>query len=229
MPESLEFEALSLSLKVALLSTLCSLPFAIAAAWLLARVRFRGKLLFDALLHAPLALPPIAVGYFLLLSFGTRAPFGHWLKETLHIQLVFTTAGAIVAASVMSFPLFVRAIRLSIDNVDKGLEVAARTLGATPGDIFWSITLPLVLPGILSGALMAFVRGLGEFGATIVFASNIAGETRTLPLAIYTATQTPGGEALALRLAALSMMLAVAALLLMRPMEHRLQRWLGLG
>lgn len=224
---SLELEALSLSLQVALLSTLGSLPLAIGAGWLLSRTRFPGRLLLDAVVHAPLVLPPVVIGYLLLLALGTRTPVGHWLKEALGVQFVFTTAGAVLAAGVMSFPLFVRAIRLSLDTADRGLEVAARTLGATRLDTFGTVTLPLMLPGILSGALMAFAAGLGEFGATMIFAANVAGETRTLPLAIYTATQTPDGDVLALRLVGLSMTLALLALLMSALVERRLRRWLG--
>ncbi len=224
---ALELEALRLSVLVALQSTVYSLPLAIGAAWVLSRGRFPGKLLFEALVHAPLVLPPVVIGYLLLLTFGTRGPLGHWLKETLGIQLIFTTGGAVLAAAVMSFPLFVRAVRLSLESVDRGLEVAARTLGASRFDTFCAVTLPLMLPGILSGALMAFAAGLGEFGATMIFASNIEGETRTLPLAIYTATQTPDGDATALRLVGLSMLLAIAALVASTIVERRVHRWLG--
>lgn len=223
-----EFEALLLSLKVAGLSTLWSLPCAIVTAWLLSRARFPGRIVLDTLVHAPLVLPPVVVGYLLLLALGTRAPLGRWLNDTLGLQFVFSTAGAVLAAAVMSFPLFVRAVRLSLESIDSGFEAAARTLGATRIDVFLSVTLPLMLPGILAGALMAFAAGLGEFGATMIFAANVAGETRTLPLAIYTATQTPGGDAAALRLVLLSLVLAVGALLTATVVERRIRRWQGL-
>lgn len=227
MIRSAEFEALWLSLQVAGLSTLGSLPCAIAVAWLLSRTRFPGRVFLDTLVHAPLVLPPVVVGYLLLLLLGTRAPLGGWLRETLGLQFVFTTAGAVLAAAVMSFPLFVRAVRLSLDTVDTGLEAAARTLGATRLDVFVSVTLPLMLPGILSGALMAFAAGIGEFGATMIFAANVAGETRTLPLAIYTAVQAPGGDTTALRLVLLSLVLATGALLTATLVERRVRRWRG--
>ncbi|MSR14073.1 MAG: molybdate ABC transporter permease subunit [Gammaproteobacteria bacterium] len=227
MSTPIEIEALRLSLQVASLSTLLSLPFAMAIAWLLSRRQFPGKLILDALVHAPLVLPPVVIGYLLLITLGTRAPLGHWLKETLGIQLIFTTGGAVLAAAVMSFPLMVRAIRLALDAVDRGLEVTARTLGATRLDVFLTVTVPLMLPGIFSGCLLAFAAGLGEFGATMIFASNIAGETRTLPLAIYTATQTPDGDLAALRLVGLAMLLALVALLLAAWIEGRMLGWLG--
>jgi molybdate transport system permease protein len=224
---TVELQALRLSLEVATLSMLYNLPVALLLAWVLSRTQWRGRLLLDALVHAPLVLPPVVIGFLLLIVLGTRAPFGHWLKETFGIQFIFTTEGAVMAAAVMSLPLMVRAIRLSLEAVDRGLEVAARTLGASRGDAFLTITLPLTLPGILSGALMAFAAGLGEFGATMVFASNIEGETRTLPLAIYTATQMPDGDPIALRLVALSMTLALVALLAATLIERRVKRWLG--
>ncbi len=227
MLSALETEALLLSLKVGLASTALCLPFALVTAWLLARTRFPGRALFDGIVHAPLVLPPVVIGYLLLISLGTRAPLGAWLKQTFGLQLIFTTQGVVVAAAVMSFPLMVRAIRLSLEAVDRGLELAARTLGATRLDAFCSVTLPLMLPGILSGSMMAFAASLGEFGATITFASNIEGETRTLPLAIYTATQTPDGDAVALRLVGLSMALAIGAIAASEWLHRRAQRWLG--
>ena len=196
-----ESEALWLSLSVAARSVAFNLPFAILVAWLLTRTRFAGRTLFDAFVHLPLVLPPVVVGYLLLVLFGVRGPIGGWLHENFGIQLAFTSTGAALATAVMSFPLVVRAIRISLENVDRGLEDAARTLGAGPIDRFVSITLPLIAPGILAGAVTAFAAGLGEFGAVITFASNIPGETRTLPLALYTALQTPDGDALAARLA----------------------------
>lgn len=222
-----EIEALRLSLEVAALATGASLPFAIAIAYALARWRFPGQAAVNALVHMPLVLPPVVVGYFLLLLFGARGALGHWLDAVFGVRLVFTTKGAALAAAVMSFPLMVRAIRLALEAVDSGLEQAARTLGATPWDTFRSVTLPLMLPGILSGAVVAFAASLGEFGATITFVSNIEGETRTLPLAIYTATQMPDGDAIAARLVAIAFALAVAMLLLAEWLARRVERAIG--
>ncbi len=224
---SAELEALRLSLEVAARSVVFSLPLAILTAWILTRARFPGRTLFDAFVHLPLVLPPVAVGYVLLLLFGTRGPFGAWLRAQFGIQLPFTTAGAALATAVMTFPLMVRAIRLSLENVDRGLEAAARTLGAAPLDRFLTITLPLMLPGILAGAVTAFAAGLGEFGAVITFAANIPGVTRTLPLALYTAMQSPDGEQSALRLAILSLMLGLAGLLAAELLVRRVRRLLG--
>jgi molybdate transport system permease protein len=222
-----ELEAVRLSLTIALRSVLVSLPIAIAVAWVLARRRLGGRLLLDALVHLPLVLPPVVVGYLLLLLFGRRGPIGGWLYEQFGIQLVFTSAGAALATAVMSFPLMVRAIRISLEAIDPGLEDAARTLGAGPWDRFFTVTLPLMLPGILAGAVTAFAAGLGEFGAVITFASNIPGETRTLPLALYTALQTPGGDALAARLATISFTLGLTGLLVAELISRRVQRMLG--
>ena len=208
-----ELDAVRLSLSIALRSVVVSLPFAILFAWLLARGRWRGKVMLDALVHLPLVLPPVVVGYLLLILFGARGPIGHWLDDTFGIRLIFTSNGAALATAVMSFPLMVRAIRISLEAVDPGLEDAARTLGAGAWDRFFSVTLPLMAPGILAGAVTAFAAGLGEFGAVITFVSNIPGETRTLPLALYTALQTPGGEALAARLAAISFTLGLLGLM----------------
>ena len=226
-PDSPELEALRLSLEVAARSVGFSLPLAVLAAWVLTRGRFPGRLLFDAFVHLPLVLPPVAVGYVLLLLFGVRAPLGAWLHAHFGIQLAFTTAGAALATAVMTFPLMVRAIRLSLEHVDRRLEDAARTLGAAPLDRFLTITLPLMLPGILAGAVTAFAAGLGEFGAVITFASNVPGVTRTLPLALYTAMQSPGGDALALRLAILSFALGLIGLLVAELLMRRVRRFLG--
>jgi molybdate transport system permease protein len=223
----LEIEAVSLSLWVASWSTLTVLPLAIVAALILARAEFWGKSLFDGIVHLPLVLPPVVIGYLLLITLGTRGIIGSWLLENFGIRLIFTSAGASVAAGVMSFPLMVRAIRLAIEAIDSGLEAAARTLGAGPIDRFLTITLPLMLPGILSGAVMAFAASLGEFGATITFVSNIPGETRTLPLAIYTATQTPDGDLEAARLVALSFTLSLSALILSEWLGRRVRRMMG--
>jgi len=226
-PSSAELEALRLSLAVATRSVGFSLPLAVLAAWLLTRARFPGRMLFDAFVHLPLVLPPVAVGYVLLLLFGIHGPVGGWLRTHFGIQLAFTMAGAALATAVMTFPLMVRAIRLSLENVDRGLEEAARTLGARPLDRFLSITLPLMLPGILAGAVTAFAAGLGEFGAVIVFASNIPGVTRTLPLALYTALQSPTGDPLALRLAILSFALGLIGLLASELLVRRVRTMLG--
>lgn len=222
-----EIDALRLSLDVAARSVFCSLPFAVLMAWLLTRGRFAGRFVLDAFVHLPLVLPPVAVGYVLLLLFGYQGPVGGWLRSHFGVQLPFTTAGAALATAVMSFPLMVRAIRLSLENVDQGLEAAARTLGAGALDRFLSITLPLMLPGIIAGAVTAFAAGLGEFGAVITFAANIPGETRTLPLALYTAIQSPTGDAPALRLAIVSFVLALAGLLLAEAFARRARRKVG--
>jgi molybdate transport system permease protein len=222
-----EWSAVLLSLRVASASVAFSLPLAILAALVLARGRFPGKALFDALVHLPLVLPPVVIGWGLLMLFGARGPFGQWLQEWFGIRLVFTAQGAALATAVMGFPLMVRAIRLSIEAIDQGLEEAARTLGAGPLDRFLTITLPLMSPGLLAGAIIAFAAGLGEFGAVITFVSNIPGETQTLTLAIYTAVQTPGGEAAAARLAAISFTLALAGLLASELLARRVRTWLG--
>jgi molybdate transport system permease protein len=217
----LEIEALSLSLRVAALaSALCVLP-AIGVAWLLARSRMPGKMILNVFVHAPLVLPPVVIGYLLLLLFGVKGPVGRWLNDLFGFRLVFTAAGAVLAAAVMAFPLMVRAVRLSLDAVDQGLEFAARSLGASKADAFLTVTLPLMLPGILAGLIMAFASSLGEFGATITFASNVEGQTRTLPLAIYTATQVPDGDAAALRLVLIAIALSLFALAL----SEMAERW----
>jgi molybdate transport system permease protein len=224
---SAELDALRLSLAVAWRSVAFSLPLAVLAAWVLTRARFPGRMLLDAFVHLPLVLPPVAVGYVLLVLFGVRGPIGGWLRAHFGIQLAFTTAGAALATAVMTFPLMVRAIRLSLENVDRGLEEAARTLGAGFTDRFMSVTLPLMLPGILAGTMTAFAAGLGEFGAVITFASNVPGVTRTLPLALYTAMQSPNGDALALRLAVISFALGLLGLLLTELLVRRVRRYLG--
>ena len=208
-----ETTALLLSLKVAFWSVAASLPVAVALAWVLSRLSFPGKSLFDAVVHLPLVLPPVVVGYFLLLAFGRRGPFGAFLEEYFGVTFIFRWTGAALACAVMGLPLLVRAVRQSLDAVDRGLEAAAATLGASPPWVFASVTLPLILPGILTGMLLSFARSLGEFGATITFVSNIPGETQTLPLAIYAFTQVPGGDAQALRLCILSILLSLAALM----------------
>jgi molybdate transport system permease protein len=206
---------------------LWSLPIAVLAAWLLTRVRFPGRTLLDAFVHLPLVLPPVAVGYVLLLVFGLNGPLGRWLYQAFGIQLAFTKAGAALATAVMTFPLMVRAIRIALEGVDRGLEAAARTLGAGAIDRFVTITLPLMLPGVLAGVVTAFAAGLGEFGAVITFVSNIPGETRTLPLALYTAIQSPNGDEIALRLATLSFVLGLTGLVLSELLARGLRRRLG--
>ena len=208
----LELEALALSLRVALWSVLFSLPVGLFVAWLLARHEFFGKGALNAVVHLPLVLPPVVVGYLMLVLLGREGPLGQALYRLFGVSLPFTWQGAALAAAVMAFPLMVRAMRLSLETVDRRLEAAARTLGARPFEVFLTVTLPLTAPGILVGALLGFARSLGEFGATITFAANIPGETRTLPLALFSMTQTPGGETQALRLAALSVLLSLAAL-----------------
>src|SRR5215472_9172565 len=209
-----ELEALALSLRVALVAVAVDLPLAFAAALLLARRRFPGKTLVDGIIHLPLVLPPVALGYLLLVSFGTRAPLGAFFLETFGIRFVFSWTGAALASAILTFPFQVRAIRLSLEAQDRGLSEAAATLGSGALDRLVNLSLPLALPGILAGAVTAFAACLGEFGAIITFVSNIPGQTRTIPLAIYTAIQTPGGEAAAARLAALSFALALLGLVL---------------
>ena len=209
----LELEAIRLSLRVAVWAVLGSLPFGIFTAWLLARRDFPGKSILDGVIHLPLVLPPVVTGYALLLLLGRRGPLGEWLEQTLGIVVAFRWTGAAIASAIMGFPLMVRAIRLSIETVDRRLESAAHTLGANRAWVFATITLPLTLPGILAGAILAYAKSLGEFGATITFVSNIPGETRTIPNAIYTLTQVPGGEGAALRLCVIAVVLSMAALL----------------
>lgn len=208
-----EIEALLLSLKISLVAVLAALPFAVGAAFAIVRGRFPGRMLLDGLVHLPLVLPPVVMGYLLLITFGAKAPVGAWLNDTFGIRFVFSWNGAALAAAIVSFPFQVRAIRLALEAIDPRLDTAAETLGAGPFDRFFTITLPLAFPGLIAGAITAFAASLGEFGAIITFVSNIPGETRTLPLAIYTAIQTPGGEMAAARLAILAIGLALAGLL----------------
>ena len=222
-----ESEALRLSLSIALRSVAMSTLPALFIAWILTRRRFVGHTLLDAMVHLPLVLPPVAVGYVLLLLFGARGPIGAWLERAFGIELIFTRNGAALATAVMSFPLMVRAIRISLESVDRGLEDAARTLGAGTLDRFATISLPLMLPGLLAGAVTAFSAALGEFGAVITFVSNIPGETRTLPLALYSALQEPGGEMAAARLAILSVTLGLGGLLVSEWFSRRVRRMLG--
>ena len=219
----LEIEALRLSLLVSGWAVVGSLPLGIACAWLLARRDFPGKSLFDGLIHLPLVLPPVVVGYVLLVVLGRRGVVGSALLDWFGITLAFTWKGAAIASAVISFPLMVRAIRLSLEGVDRGLEQAARTLGCGPMRTFFTITLPLVAPGVLTGVILAFARSLSEFGATITFVSNIPGETRTLPIALYAMTQIPGTEVEALRLCVISVAVAFAALIASEILSRRVQ------
>lgn len=227
MLTALELEALRLSLQVAGVAVATSLPLAVAVAWVLARTRLPGRVLLDTVVHLPLVLPPVVIGYFLLLVFGSRGPVGGWLAETFGVRLIFTRWGAALAAAVMAFPLMVRAIRLALEAVDTGLEAAARTLGASRLDVFLTVTLPLMLPGIVSGAILAFAAALGDFGATITFVGNVQGETQTLSLAIYSLAQSPDGDAAALRLVLISLALAVSALAVSEALARRVRHQLG--
>ncbi|OAN57208.1 molybdate ABC transporter permease subunit [Sphingomonas sp. TDK1] len=207
-----EWGIVLLSLKVGGVAVLTVLPVAFALAWLLARARFPGKVLLDALVHLPLVVPPVVTGWILLLAFAPAGPIGGVLERWFGVTVLFRWSGAAIAAGVMALPLMVRAIRLSLESVDRQLEQAARSLGAGPWRTFATVTLPLALPGVLAGLVLGFARALGEFGATISFVSNVPGETQTLPLAIYSALQVPGGEGQVLRLAAVSVLLALVAL-----------------
>lgn len=207
-----EWTAVRLSLLVATTAMLASLPFGIAVGMLLARGRFWGKSVVDALVHLPLILPPVVTGYFLLVGFGRRGPIGAFLYEHFGLVLSFRWTGAALACAIMGFPLLVRAVRLSIEAVDSKLEEAAGTLGASPLWAFLVVTLPLILPGIVAGMILSFAKAMGEFGATITFVSNIPGETQTLPSAIYTFTQVPGGEVGAMRLTLISVAISIGAL-----------------
>ena len=219
-----ETEALILSLKVAAWAVLCSLPVAIFFAWLLARRDFRGKSVLNAVLHLPLVVPPVVVGYGLLMLLGTSAPLGAWLESSFGITIAFTWKGAAVAAAIVSFPLMLRAIRLSMDAIDPRLEFVAQTLGASRLRTLLTVTIPLTLPGLVAGVALSFARCLGEFGATITFVANIPGETRTLPLALYTAINTPGAETEAGRIVVISIVLALAALGLSEMAARRVTR-----
>ena len=216
-----EWTAVRLSLLVAVTAMAGSLPLGVAVAWLLARGRFWGKSLLDVVVHLPLILPPVVTGYLLLILFGKKGPIGSFLDQTFGIVLAFRWTGAALACAVMGFPLMVRAIRLSIEAVDTRLESAAGTLGANPFWVFLTITLPLCLPGVIAGAILAFAKAMGEFGATITFVSNIPGETQTLPSAIYTFTQVPGGDAGAMRLTLISVAISMGALLVSELLARR--------
>jgi molybdate transport system permease protein len=219
-----ELVAIKLSLRVALVATLMSLPIGILIALVLARGRFVGRGLLNALVLVPLVLPPVVTGYLLLLAFGRNAPVGRWLADHLGIVFAFRWTGAALASAIMAFPLMVRAIRLSIEAVDRKLEQAAATLGASHLSVFATVTLPLIAPGIFAGAILAFARAMGEFGATITFVSNIPGETQTLPTLVYTFTQVPGGDAAALRLTLVSLAISLAAILVSEALAQRVSR-----
>ena len=222
-----EWIAIRLSLKIALVATVVALPFGIAVAWLLARKNFWGKALLDGLVHMPLVLPPVVTGYLLLISFGRRGPIGAFLADHLGIVFSFRWTGAALACGVMAFPLLVRAVRLSIEAIDRRLEDAAATLGANSFLSFVTVTLPLALPGIIAGMVLAFAKALGEFGATITFVSNIPGETQTISAAIFTYTQVPGGDANALRLTAVAIVIALAALIASEIVQRKASRRLA--
>lgn len=217
-----EWTAIALSLRVSLVATLCLVPVGVSLAWLLARREFWGKSALNLIIHLPLVLPPVVTGYFLLIVFGRRGVVGEALESCCGLVFSFRWTGAALAAAVMGLPLMVRAIRLTLENINPQIEKSAASLGATPFRVFRSITLPLAIPGILAGSILAFAKALGEFGATITFVSNIPGETQTLPSAIYSFTQVPGGDANALRLAAVSVAISFLALLASEAMARRL-------
>ncbi len=219
-----DWTAILLSLRVAAVATLIATPLGIAVAWLLARRNFWGKAALDALVYLPLVLPPVVTGYLLLLTFGRKGLVGAWLADTLGIVFAFRWTGAALACGVMSFPLLVRPIRLSIEAVDRKLEQAASTLGAAPWRVFLTVTLPLALPGIVAGMVLGFAKAIGEFGATITFVSNIPGETQTISAAIYSLTQTPDGDTAALRLVIVSIAIAMAALIASEILARRATR-----
>ncbi|MDR9829781.1 molybdate ABC transporter permease subunit [Vibrio sp. FNV 38] len=222
-----ELQALLLSVKVASYALIWLIPLGIALAWLLSRKNFWGKTLLDSLIHLPLVLPPVVIGYLLLITMGRQGAIGGWLYQHFNIVFSFDWKGAVLACIVVALPLMVRSIRLSLDSVDRKIEFAASTLGASPLRVFFTITLPLMLPGIITGAMLAFARSLGEFGATISFVSNIPGETQTLPLAMYSFIETPGAEIEAARLCAISIIIALVSLLLSEYMQRYSANKLG--
>lgn len=224
-----EWTAVGLSLRVALWATAASLPVGLLVAFVLARGHFWGKSILNVLVHLPLIMPPVVTGYLLLILFGRRGPIGAFLAEQFDIVFAFRWTGAALACAVMAFPLMVRAMRLSIEAVDRRLEDAAGTLGANPFWVFATVTLPLALPGVIAGMILAFAKAMGEFGATITFVSNIPGETQTLPLAIYVLTQVPGGDAGALRLTLVSVAISVAALLVSELLARRVAKGISRG
>lgn len=226
MLDATEWGIVALSLKVGGVAMAVTLPIAFALAWLLARVRFPGKVVLDAAIHLPLVVPPVVTGWLLLLAFGPNGPIGARLQEWFGVTVLFRWTGAAIAAGVMALPLMVRAMRISIEAVDRRLENAARTLGAGPWRVFWTLTLPLSTPGVLAGAVLGFARSIGEFGATITFVSNVPGETQTLPLAIYSALQQPGADALVWRLSCVSVGLSLFALIASELLTRRAGRGL---
>ncbi|KQM56424.1 molybdenum ABC transporter permease [Sphingomonas sp. Leaf208] len=226
MLDATEWGIVTLSLKVGGVAMAVTLPIAFALAWLLARVRFPGKVVVDAAIHLPLVVPPVVTGWLLLLAFGPNGPIGAWLQDLFGVTVLFRWTGAAIAAGVMALPLMVRAMRISIEAVDRRLENAARTLGAGPWRVFWTLTLPLSIPGVLAGAVLGFARSIGEFGATITFVSNVPGETQTLPLAIYSALQQPGADALVWRLSCVSVGLSLIALIASELLTRRAGRGL---
>lgn len=216
-----ELAAIALSLRVSLLAVVCAMPFAIATAYVLARKRFYGKSLFDALAHLPLLMPPVLTGYMLLLLLGRRGAIGYWLDQWFGFTFAFRWTGAVIAAVIMAFPLFVRSIRLSIEAIPREIDEMAASLGARPWSAFWQVTLPLSVPGIVAGMTLAFAKALGEFGATITFVSNIPGETQTIALAMHTFTQVPGGGGGIARLAVVSVLISIGALVTSEWMVRR--------
>ncbi|MDD1792137.1 molybdate ABC transporter permease subunit [Enterovibrio makurazakiensis] len=224
----IEWEALLLSLKISVVAVSASLPLGIAMAWVLARKQFAGKAIVDGIIHLPLVLPPVVIGYLLLIVMGRRGAVGQWLYETFGVSFSFSWKGAALASAVVAFPLLVRAIRLSLELVDQRLEQAARTLGASSWRVFFTITLPLIMPGILSGLVLAFARSLGEFGATITFVSNIPGETQTIPLAMFAFIETPGAEQSVARLCVISIVIALLSLVGSEWLSRRMKRRMGI-
>lgn len=216
-----EWEIIVLSLKVSIVAVTLTLPVAFGIAWLLARARFPGKFLLDGIVHLPLVVPPVVTGWLLLIAFGNNGPLGRLFADWFGVVFIFRWTGAALAAAVMSLPLMVRAMRLSIEAVDPRLEDAARTLGAGPWRVFCTVVVPLAVPGILAGTVLGFARSIGEFGATITFVSNIPGETRTLPIAIYSALQVPGGDAIVTRLALISVALSLGSLIASEALARR--------
>ncbi|HDM8200657.1 TPA: molybdate ABC transporter permease subunit [Vibrio harveyi] len=223
----LEYQALILSLKVGVYAVLWLIPLGIALAWLLSRKEFIGKSILDSLIHLPLVLPPVVIGYLLLISLGRQGFLGNWLYEHFGLVFSFNWKGAVVACVVVALPLMVRSVRLSLDNVDPKLEHAASTLGASPLKVFFTITLPLTIPGIITGTMLSFARSLGEFGATISFVSNIPGETQTIPLAMYNFIETPGAEIEAARLCVISIALALSTLMISEWLNRKAASRLG--
>ncbi|HDM8221718.1 TPA: molybdate ABC transporter permease subunit [Vibrio campbellii] len=223
----LEYQALMLSLKVGAYAVVWLIPLGVALAWLLSRKEFIGKSILDSLIHLPLVLPPVVIGYLLLISLGRQGVLGNWLFEHFGLVFSFNWKGAVIACIVVALPLMVRSVRLSLDNVDPKLEHAASTLGASPFKVFLTITLPLTIPGIITGTMLSFARSLGEFGATISFVSNIPGETQTIPLAMYNFIETPGAEMEAARLCIISIALALSTLMISEWLNRKASARLG--